>query len=86
MKNKSQPHENDFPRCGAKTRAGTPCRKPAMANGRCRLHGGLSTGAPKGNQNAFKHGYYSKEAIKLRLEARQLMKEAKATIDQINGE
>ena len=31
-------------RCGAKTRAGGECRGPAMANGRCKLHGGLSTG------------------------------------------
>ena len=31
-------------RCGAKTRKGTPCQCPAMKNGRCRLHGGLSTG------------------------------------------
>jgi hypothetical protein len=31
-------------RCGAKTRRGTPCQCPAMGNGRCRLHGGLSTG------------------------------------------
>jgi hypothetical protein len=33
------------PRCGAKTRAGGACRQPAMKNGRCRLHGGKSTGA-----------------------------------------
>jgi hypothetical protein len=32
------------PRCGACTRAGGCCRQPAMANGRCRMHGGLSTG------------------------------------------
>ena len=32
------------PRCGARTRAGCCCRQPAMANGRCRMHGGLSTG------------------------------------------
>jgi hypothetical protein len=32
------------PRCGARTRAGRCCRQPAMANGRCRMHGGLSTG------------------------------------------
>ena len=32
-------------RCGAKTRRGTPCRRPAnKRNGRCRLHGGQSTG------------------------------------------
>lgn len=31
--------------CGAKTRKGTPCkRKDVYMNGRCRLHGGLSTG------------------------------------------
>jgi hypothetical protein len=30
--------------CGAKTRKGTPCRCKAMRNGRCRLHGGCSTG------------------------------------------
>jgi hypothetical protein len=31
-------------RCGAKTRAGPPCLSPAMKNGRCRMHGGKSTG------------------------------------------
>ena len=37
----------DWPgqRCGAKTRRGTPCKRPAnKRNGRCRLHGGASTG------------------------------------------
>ena len=33
------------PRCGARTRAGGACLQPAMANGRCRLHGGKNTGA-----------------------------------------
>src|SRR5262249_60479075 len=32
------------PRCGACTRAGAACRQPAMRNGRCRFHGGKSTG------------------------------------------
>lgn len=31
-------------RCGAQTRSGTLCRSPAMRNGRCRMHGGASTG------------------------------------------
>jgi hypothetical protein len=35
---------NAAPRCGAKTRTGCPCRGPAMKNGRCRMHGGASTG------------------------------------------
>jgi uncharacterized protein YjcR len=33
-----------------------------MKNGRCRMHGGKSTGAPKGNQNALKHGKYTAAA------------------------
>jgi hypothetical protein len=32
------------PRCGARTRAGSPCKRLALRNGRCRNHGGLSTG------------------------------------------
>jgi hypothetical protein len=32
------------PRYGAKTRRGSQCQSPAMANGRCRMHGGPSTG------------------------------------------
>ncbi|WP_370516038.1 HGGxSTG domain-containing protein [Novosphingobium sp. Gsoil 351] len=43
-------------RCGARTRSGRPCQSPAMPNGRCRMHGGPSPGAPKGNRNAWKHG------------------------------
>ncbi len=34
-----------LPCCGARTRAGLACRQPAMRNGRCRMHGGASTGA-----------------------------------------
>jgi hypothetical protein len=46
------------PRCGAKTRAGPPCRQPAMKNGRCRLHGGKSPGAPCGQRNGnYRMGY-----------------------------
>ena len=48
---RGQPFSLPFPpelrglRCGAKTRAGTPCkRRDLYKSGRCRLHGGLSTG------------------------------------------
>ncbi|MFZ0572827.1 MAG: HGGxSTG domain-containing protein [Rhodomicrobium sp.] len=33
------------PKCGARTRSGEPCKAQALTSGRCRLHGGLSTGA-----------------------------------------
>ena len=57
------------PRCGAKTRKGSSCCAPAMPNGRCRMHGGSSPGAPKGTANGmFKHGRYTNEAIAARRE------------------
>ncbi|MEZ8606915.1 HGGxSTG domain-containing protein [Vibrio sp. 10N.239.311.G01] len=35
----------ELPKCGAMTRKGTPCQRPGnKTNGRCRLHGGSSTG------------------------------------------
>lgn len=47
--------------CGAKTRSGAPCQRPALAGKkRCRMHGGASPGAPKGNKNSLKHGIYSR--------------------------
>lgn len=50
------PIDPDFQdlRCGAKTRAGTLCkRRDLWDSGRCKLHGGLSTG-PKSGPRAKK--------------------------------
>ena len=44
--------------CGAKNRQGEPCHGPAMANGRCRMHGGMTPGGIASPQ--FKTGRYSK--------------------------
>ena len=65
-------------RCGARTRSRNPCRSPAMRNGRCRLHGGLSPGAPKRNQHAFKHGRYTAEALASRREVAALIRTIRA--------
>jgi hypothetical protein len=62
------------PRCGARTRSGSPCQSPAMPNGRCRMHGGKSPGAPNSNRNAFKHGLYTAEAIARRREISTLIR------------
>jgi hypothetical protein len=43
--------------CGAKTRANGKCAHLAMPNGRCRYHGGKSTG-PKGPNGRRSHGAY----------------------------
>jgi hypothetical protein len=41
--------------CGAKTRKDTPCRAKALDNGRCRNHGGMSTGpkTPEGKAKSL---------------------------------
>ena len=71
---RNKPHRpfQNVRKCGAKTRKGTSCKSPAMTNGRCRMHGGKSTGPPKGSQNALKHGYYSQQGK----EERRLMRES----------
>jgi hypothetical protein len=51
------------PRCTATTKKGTRCKKPA-AQGTdpplCPIHAGTAkVGAPPGNKNAEKHGYYA---------------------------
>ena len=73
-------------RCGAKTRAGTACRSPAVSGKkRCRMHGGAAgSGAPKGNQNALKHGLSTRQMLEERAELMQLMREASATLKEIS--
>ena len=60
---------NAAPRCGARCkRMGKPCRAAAMPNGRCKVHGGKSTGprTPEGLERSrranWKHGRFSREA------------------------
>jgi len=66
---------NDAPRCGARTRSGAPCRCPAMPNGKCRIHGGLSPGAPRGVANGrYTDGYWTREAVEERRFVRSLLK------------
>jgi len=37
------------------------------------MHGGMSSGAPRGNKNALKHGRYSAESIAERRYLRELL-------------
>jgi len=57
------------PRCGARTRAGHPCKQAAVrGRARCRMHGGASgSGGPRGDRNGnFKHGIWTYESVVLR--------------------
>jgi len=93
LKNNNPP--GDFSRaarCLARTRRGTPCHAPAMKNGRCRLHGGKSTGpkTPEGIENIrkahLKHGEYTKEAQKARKEFYALLRTLSSMVKEIEGE
>jgi hypothetical protein len=76
---KGPPHE-EIPRCGAKTRSGGSCGHYSMKNGRCRYHGGKSTGA---KNPVIKHGHYTKAATEGRRWLRQLLKEVDELLDEI---
>lgn len=72
-------------RCGARLRGTAKstaiCQQPAMPNGRCRLHGGLSTGprTPDGLERCrrarWKHGGYSARARALTRQWRRRQRE-----------
>ena len=49
------------------------------------MHGGApGSGAPVENQNALKHGLYTAKAIHERKAIRQLIRDAKALIEEID--
>jgi len=79
------------PRCGAKTRAGCCCRQHAMRNGRCRLHGGLSTGSrtvaglARSRRARLSHGGRSAHARALLAEARAHPRRVRALAAIVNG-
>jgi uncharacterized protein YjcR len=69
------------PRCKARSkRSGNPCRSPAVRGFNvCRMHG-AGGGAPIGNCNAVKHGQFTCEAIAMRREVTELVREARRQV------
>ena len=82
---------NTLPKCGARLRKKTHklCRQPAMKNGKCRIHGGKSTGprTPQGLENSkksrLKHGFYSTEKIRERRGIAKFLKDSKNLISTV---
>lgn len=69
--------KHELPRCGARCRDGHPCQAPAtrdaetgcyVRNGRCRLHGGLSTG-PKTAEGRRRIGAAARQRAAARRDA-----------------
>jgi hypothetical protein len=73
------------PRCGARTRSGEPCRSPAVGGkARCRMHGGANgSGAPRGNQNALKHGRYRRKVREEQRQLQDLLRQSRILIKRI---
>jgi hypothetical protein len=73
------------PRCGARTRRGTPCQAPSVVGKRrCRMHCvAKGVGAPPGNRNALKHGMYSRDEIAEQRAVRELIRQPKALLREI---
>ena len=71
-------------RCRATSkRSGKPCQAPAVRGYEvCRMHG-AGGGAPKGNQNALKHGEACGEALALRSEVQSLARAVRKAISEI---
>ncbi|WP_372625082.1 HGGxSTG domain-containing protein [Falsiroseomonas sp.] len=74
------------PRCGARTRGGTPCRAPAVkGRRRCRMHGGAKgSGAPRYSQNALKHGLTTAEAKAERREIGELIRTGRRVLKEMD--
>ncbi|MDF3047311.1 MAG: hypothetical protein K0R73_429 [Candidatus Midichloriaceae bacterium] len=76
---------NKAPRCLAKTRLARLCQSPAMKNGRCRMHGGKSPGAPCGKKHGrYKSGLYTKQQKLKHYETNQLIKATKLLFCKVN--
>ena len=75
--------------CGARTRQGGECGQLAMANGRCRYHGGLSTG-PRTEEGmrrlraaVTKHGNRTAAAREFQALVRELQKQARRVCEAV---
>jgi hypothetical protein len=71
------------PRCLARTRRDTLCQTAAMANGRCRMHGGASL---SGRQHGrYRTGFHTRAAIAERRRLRELMAECRDFTQRVLG-
>ena len=79
---------NTLPRCQAVAKSfGRRCRNPAMkGSDLCCVHAGLKKpGAKMGNQNAFKHGLYSKGTAWATKTVDEYVKEIEEYLDGLLG-
>ena len=79
---------NTLPACGAKTRSGGQCKhKGNIRNGRCKRHGGASTGPINQtfgkSHHRYVHGLRTKETIIIRRLVAKMRKTLKDLMQQV---
>ena len=91
LKNGNRPGDlGTAPRCAAKNRRGTGCQAPSMPNGRCRLHGGKSTGPRTADglercrRANWKHGLYCKPALEEKKRLRELVRSSRKFLAELH--
>ena len=77
---------NTLPICGARTRSGALCKhKGSIRNGRCKRHGGASTGPINQtfgkDHHRYVHGLRTKEVVAIRRLLAEMNKSFKEIID-----
>lgn len=74
------------PRCGARLRTGGTCAlPPADGKRRCFQHGGArGSGAPAGNRNNWRDGFYSREMTAERERINGFIRECLRTLREID--
>ena len=75
----TEKQENKGRSCGAKTRAGTPCQRAPMMNGRCSKHGGKSLAGFASPR--FKHGCYCRDFFTRVTGTVSVLREAGAVVE-----
>lgn len=71
-------------KCGAFSRTtGKPCTQWGMPNGRCRMHGGRSTGPKSPSKGNWKHGARSQEEKARKADIRRLLQESRTLLEKI---
>ena len=82
---------NTLPACGARTRSEGLCKhKGNLRNGRCKRHGGASTGATNQafgrDHHRYVHGLRTQEVIAMRKLVTEMNKSLKDALAQVNNQ
>jgi len=74
------PHEPQYLCCAYAKSTGEPRKRFTGKNGRCKLHGGYSTGA---KNPIIRHGRYAKKSLALNAAHALLLRESKALMKEM---